>query len=521
MIYWWRRSLAAQFIGFTLLALVVSQAITFLISWDERAKALQAAMKSEFFSRSASITRLMETIAPELRERVLLASETSYSRFWLSNEDISNPTVWRSRAVEELARPLDNFVDLSQKFGLNASSAGARLSAQDVAKANSGENWTSPMQVLWNQPQPAKFVYFDGRSGYGLAIRLNDGVWLNCAYHKVDTTSWWNSKSLTSLGTTALILSLIGVFIASRIARPLRRLAVSAEALGRGENLPPLPEEGPDDIRRTSEAFNRMQQRLHRFVEDRTRMLAAIGHDLRTPLTSLRLRAEFVKDAEVQEKMVSTIDELRSMTEAAISFAQGESTVEETRAIELQALVSSICDDLADIGLPVVYMDGDKTTYRCRPDGLRRAVRNLAENAVRYAGHARVYVQQSAAGVDIVVEDNGPGIPEGMTDKVFAPFFRLETSRNRDTGGVGLGLSIARAVARQHGGDIALYPNNPGLKAVISLPKEGRVDPPSSKRSRNSKSAISLKRPARNNTVPAAEPQAPARASLSLPRPKT
>lgn len=475
MIYWWRRSLAAQLIGFTLFALVVSQALTFMISWDERTKALHAAMKGEFFSRCASMTRLMESMPEPLREQALLASETSYSRFWLSKEEPIDANAWRGRAATELTRPIENFIDLGRKYGLRSNSVTERLTFAEVMAANASESWVTPPLVLWSLPRPAKFVYFDDHNGYGLAIKLNDGVWLNTAFYKNIGDGWWDSKSLTSLAITALILSLIGVFIASRIARPLRRLAVSAEALGRGENLPPLPEEGPDDIRRTAEAFNKMQQRLHRFVDDRTRMLAAIGHDLRTPLTSLRLRAEFVKDVDVQQKMLSTIDELQSMTEAAISFARGESTTEETRAIELEALVGSICDDLADLGLPVEYIEGPKTTYRCRPDGLRRAVRNLTENAVRYGGHAKVYICHSSGTVDIVVEDTGPGIPEDMKEKVFVPFFRLETSRNRDTGGVGLGLSIARAVARQHGGDILLQPNDPGLKAIISLPQEGHV----------------------------------------------
>ncbi|HEX8044643.1 ATP-binding protein [Rhizobium sp.] len=488
MIYWWRRSLAAQFIGFTLLALVVSQALTFVISWDERTKALHAAMKSEFFSRCASVTRLMESVPEPLRNQALFASETSYSRFWLSSEEPTDANAWRTRAATELTRPIENFIDLTGKYGVRSNPKASSLMSKEVIAADASIRWTTPPPVLWTSPQPAKFVYFGDHNGYGLAIKLGDGVWLNTAFYKPDIDQWWSLKSLTSLMITALILSLIGVFIASRIARPLRRLALSAEALGRGENLPPLPENGPDDIRRTAEAFNRMQERLHRFVDDRTRMLAAIGHDLRTPLTSLRLRTEFVKDVDIQQKMLSTIDELQSMTEAAISFARGESTAEETRAIELEALVGSICDDLADLGLPVEYIEGPKTTYRCRPDGLRRAVRNLTENAARYGGYAKVYILHSATTIDIVVEDNGPGIPESMMEKVFAPFFRLEASRSRDTGGVGLGLSIARAIARQHGGDIQLTPNAPGLKAVISLPQEGQVQTPAkvSRRKRRS-----------------------------------
>jgi signal transduction histidine kinase len=251
----------------------------------------------------------------------------------------------------------------------------------------------------------------------------------------------------------------------------LRRLAASAEAVGRGENVPPLPESGPDDIRKTTEAFNRMQARLFRFVEDRTRMLAAIGHDLRTPLTSLRLRAEFVNDPETHQRMLSTIDEMQSMTESMIALARGEATIEETRIVDLNALLGSLCDDLIDLGQPIHYRDTVKITYRCRPDGLRRAVRNLIENAVRYAGAAEVSIKQSSGSIELVIADRGPGIPEQMNEKVFAPFFRLENSRSRETGGVGLGLSIARAIARHHGGDITLSPNEPGLRAVLSLPR--------------------------------------------------
>lgn len=477
MIKIWKRSLATQFIGFTLAALIISQALAFLISWDERTAALRAAAKSEFFSRGASITRLLESVPPQLQEQVLHASETNYSKFWLTDREPETARVWRLQAVEQLSRQLENFVDLSQKFGWATPSRPQLPNPNEVARENTDEEWASPLPILWDLPQPAKFLYFDRRRGFGLAVRLSDGRWLNFALYQENTGRWWNSKSLTSVGLTALILALIGIFIASRISRPLRNLARSAEALGRGENLPPIPEEGPEEIRRTAEAFNKMQSRLHRFVEDRTKMLAAIGHDLRTPLTSLRLRTEFVKDNETQRKMLSTIDELQAMTEAAISFARGESTEEETRAMQLEALICSICDDQADLGHPVTYVEGAKTTYRCRPDGLRRAVRNLVENAVRYGGEAKVFIRHTATTIDIVVEDRGPGIPEAMKEKVFAPFFRLETSRNRDTGGIGLGLSIARAVVRQHGGEISFVPGETGMQAVISLPREGEVNP--------------------------------------------
>jgi signal transduction histidine kinase len=235
--------------------------------------------------------------------------------------------------------------------------------------------------------------------------------------------------------------------------------------------VPPLEERGPEEIRRTASAFNQMQARLHRFIDDRTKMLAAIGHDLRTPLTSLRLRTEFVKDEEIQRKMLATIEELQNMTEAAIAFARGQSTEEETRPIQLEALVGSICDDQEDLGYPVTLVRAEKITYRCRPDGLRRAVRNIVENAVRYGGEANVSIHRTASSVDIVVDDRGPGIPDAMREKVFAPFFRLEASRNKQTGGIGLGLAIARAVVRQHGGDIVFVSKDAGMRTIISLPR--------------------------------------------------
>ena len=159
-------------------------------------------------------------------------------------------------------------------------------------------------------------------------------------------------------------------------------VAASAEAIGRGENVPPLPEEGTDDIRQMTAAFNRVQARLFRFIEDRTRMLAAIGHDLRTPLTSLRLRTEFVTDPDIQQRMLATVDEIQTMTEATIAFARGEATAEETRTVDLNALVGSLCDDLAEMQQPVAYRDAEKLAYRCRPDSLRRAIRNVIENGV-------------------------------------------------------------------------------------------------------------------------------------------
>jgi signal transduction histidine kinase len=202
-------------------------------------------------------------------------------------------------------------------------------------------------------------------------------------------------------------------------------------------------------------------------------MLAAISHDLRTPLTSLRLRAEFVTDEETREKLLGTIEEMQAMTEATLVFAREEATGEPTRTVDLAALLESLCADLADLGWSVSFAEAEPMAYRCRADALRRALRNLIENAVRYGGQARVALGASADGIEITIDDDGPGIPPQDLERVFQPFVRLELSRNRSTGGVGLGLAIARGIIRAHGGDILLANRPHGLRALLRLPRAG------------------------------------------------
>ena len=469
----WRRSLAAQFICFMLLALLVSQGIGFFMSWDERGQALRLAAKGEFLSRAASIAKLLEATPPALAADVLGASDTSYTRFWLSAEEPTDADAWRRRAKAELSEPLPKLNDPprpSEATVAEAPPAAPEPGILDFAAVADPTPWNELPAYAWPLSRPAKFIYLDSVKGMGLAVRLDNGTWLNTAYAKALPNAFWTSQSAISLAITAVVLSVIGVLVARGIARPMRRLAVAAEALGRGEAVPPLPEQGPDDIRHTAEAFNRMQARLQRFVDDRTRMLAAIGHDLRTPITTLRLRAEFVTDPDLQERMLTTLAEMQTMTEATLAFAREEATAEETRTVDLDALVGSLCDDLTDIGQDVTFVGGPRIGYRCRPDALRRAVRNLVENAVRYGERARVSLARRGDTVCIVVADDGPGIPDALREQVFAPFFRLEQSRNRETGGVGLGLSIVRAIAHHHGGEVRFEHGTGGFAAVLCLP---------------------------------------------------
>ncbi len=251
----------------------------------------------------------------------------------------------------------------------------------------------------------------------------------------------------------------------------MARLAEAADRLGRGEDVEPLPESGPREVRSTTSAFNQMRERLRRFVDDRTRMLAAISHDLRTPITTLRLRAEFIDDEESRTKILETLDEMQSMAEATLAFVREQSEREDTRTVDLTSLISSLCDDLSDLGKDVVFDPGEKILCRCRPSGIKRVLRNIIENAVRYGDRARVKLVQDAGHVVVTVDDDGPGIRSEDLEDVFQPFVRLETSRSKETGGVGLGLAIARSIIRNHGGDITLRNRaGGGLSVQIKFP---------------------------------------------------
>lgn len=482
MIGVWNRSLTARFVAVMLMALAISQGISFLLFTDEMGGVLLRAAKAEFLSRSASVAQVLETTPPAVQDDILQASGTSYTRFWVTPNFPGDVESWRRGAKQRLAEPLPTLANLagSEAGGREAAAPPApTLAPQPVSTAGAASapaagapytTWLDLPAHAWPLSRAAKFMYWGDTGGMGLAVQLKDGSWLNSAFSKKMANSMWTTRSLISLAVTAIVLSLCAVFIARTMTKPMRRLAAAAEALGRGESVAPLEERGPDDLRHTAVAFNLMQSRLQRFVEDRTRMLAAIGHDLRTPITSLRLRAEFVSDDETREKMLDTLDELRAMTEATLAFSREQATEEVTRNVDLTALVGSLCDDLVEIGYEVACAEGPKISYRCRPDALKRAVRNLVENAVRYGERARVTLRTTPQAIEIVIEDDGPGIPSDITEKVFEPFFRLEHSRNRETGGIGLGLSISRNMVRHHGGDITLTNTGQGLRATISLP---------------------------------------------------
>ncbi len=304
-----------------------------------------------------------------------------------------------------------------------------------------------------------------------IALGLRDGSWLRVGLHR-GRVPW--RRGMAPLGWLVLTVVLVlcaAIWAAHRMTRPLRRFAEAADRFGVDVRAPPMPEDGSRELRRAASAFNRMQERLRRFVDDRTMMLAAISHDLRTVLTRLRLRAEFIEDGEQQNKAVADIDEMQAMLDETLSFARDDAREEAAATVNLPALLEGLCAGMSDAGQAVTYQGPADLSIQCRATALRRAFRNILDNAVRYGERARVSLSENAGDAVVEITDDGPGIPEDMREKVFQPFFRLETSRSRETGGTGLGLSSARTILRRHGGDITLHdaPNG-GLLVRVTLP---------------------------------------------------
>ena len=308
------------------------------------------------------------------------------------------------------------------------------------------------------------------------SLRLPSGEWLNERATVARYPPFWSRGFLLAwLVMTAASAALVG-WAASRFGAPMRRLAAAAEQLGVDVNAAPLPEEGTGEARAAAVAFNVMAARIRRFVHDRTFMLTAIGHDLRTPITRLKLRAEWMEDEEQQRKMLADLDELEGMVAATLAFGRADANTEAPAALDLAELLRTILEEAGDarpqLADRCVYGGPAHQVVRARPVAIKRALANLVLNALNHGGNVRACLEPPRDGmVTVLVEDDGPGIPPGELERVFEPFLRLEASRNRETGGAGLGLPIARTLLRAHGGDVTLVNRaTGGLRAVVTLP---------------------------------------------------
>ena len=439
----WPRSLAARTAFVLIAGLVVVQIAGLTIHALDRVDALRLAQSREIAVRVISIYRTVMMTAPERREAVL-------------DELRHAPGVTAELARDPPTSELPDELPPGQRL--------LRVNL-NLVPLMGVPHWRG-LRILADHDRHRLII----------AMRIPEGDWLDLTVAVEPLRPWHSPRFLAAFLLMTVTAAGLTVWAVRRLTAPVRTLAAAAEALGRDVNAAPLPEGGPTEVATAAAAFNTMASRIRRFVQDRTELLTAIGHDLRTPITRLKLRAEFVEDDEQRGKMLADLEELEAMVSATLAFGRDARTTEPVAPLDLAELLRTVLDETGDTrpdaATKLAYDGPPHLTVQGRTLALKRAFANLVSNAVVYGGSARITLNPPAGGVaGIEGGDDGPGIPPGELERVFEPFHRSEPSRNRETGGVGLGLPIARNILRAHGGDVTLA-NRPmsGVKATVTLP---------------------------------------------------
>ncbi|MDO9405486.1 MAG: ATP-binding protein [Polaromonas sp.] len=444
---WVPRSLTGQLLALLVGGLVASHAIGLLLLSRDQGD-IHPLARSKGTYMFARMFKAVEQLEPGLAASVLASATAPRAAFELGDAPFAHTpddpsTAGESQLAELIGRP------------------------ESAVRACVGDDCA-----------PGDVTREDGRPLIPMVLQAQrpDGRWVQATLWTETRTRWWWPVSFWLQASLIPIFLAVGLAVRS-VARPGRALVAAAGRVSRGERVEELKVEGPTEMREIIQAFNQMQLRISRFVDDRTRMLAAISHDFRTPITSLRLRAELLEDDTLRRPMVRTLDEMRCMVDETLQFARDDAFNEPTDNVDLRSLLDEVIEDQRTLGRDVSWAaePGALAPYRCRPLALKRAVSNLVDNAVRYGHRARVRLAltEGDANLHVEVEDDGPGIASEHLEAAFKPFARLpQGTPAQRRGGSGLGLSIARSCARAHGGDIQLLPRDDGggLRARLSLP---------------------------------------------------
>ncbi|WP_160970672.1 ATP-binding protein [Pseudomaricurvus sp. HS19] len=462
----WPRKLLGQMILLVVLALLLAQGINLWLLSEAHERALRYNSERFIVRQFASAVAVIEQTPSSLHRSVLRAWQRPGGRYQLTGTEPELPED-RSSYARELREQLLERLGGEYAARTKVSIDEVRFPERD---AHHRSEHRPPDTWFRYRPRPPL-------REVRLAVQLNGGDWLVTRQRAPDGTPMLAASTFIFLSLALLMVIAVVFWQMRRITRPLQRLARAAEDLGRGKKIPPLLEEGPEDISHTVSAFNSMNHRIERFVSERTQMLAALSHDLRTPITAMRLRLELMADSEEKDKLLRSLEEMQQMSEATLAFVRQSGDGEATRPVDINALLGSLCDDLQEMGMAVEWQEGEPVVLEVRPVSLKRALRNLLENAVKYGSSAKASMTATAGWLTIEICDQGPGIPEEQLEAVFEPFRRIEQSRNRGTGGTGLGLSIARQIVTSHGGSLTLHNadtaqgTGAGLIARVRLPR--------------------------------------------------
>ena len=464
---WLPRSVGGQLLALLLLALAITQGLSLILLTGERNLAVRAALGLEAAGRAANVALLLEAAPTALQGSILASADSPLVRFALEATPQTPHSSFEAVAmVARMRQILGDARDIrAEVHGLAGPPPELPEGLPDAMRPMHRAMIPMHRAMMAARPEPVELT---------LSIRLEGGNWLNVRTMFQRPGVQWSPRALLPLVLMLAAVALVAGVTARRIVGPMRALAAGAERLGRGLDAAPLALTGPTEVQEATQAFNRMQARLTRLIAERTRMLAALSHDLRSPLTAMRLRVELLAEDEDSTRLKALVEEMQAMVEQTLDFAraaaqgaaaQGEAVQEVNLAALLAALVSDAGEGRATLAA------SDPVRVNLRPTAIRRALRNLIDNALRYGTRAEVALVRQGGEAVITIADHGPGLPEDQLEAVFEPFVRGEASRSRATGGVGLGLAIARSIARAQGGEVTLA-NRPegGLLATLRLP---------------------------------------------------
>jgi signal transduction histidine kinase len=454
--------------------LVIAQLASAYLNYSERDRLLFRAGGARSAQRIADIANLLDTMSVEERRRVVAIL------------NVPPLVVSLDRAPIDEARSAPATDEADEARNAFVTALRGALDKERPIRVGRGE-W----RPAWAPPHlrdgPREFAREQREAGamrdgppekrrrprgifFLTQVALTDGTWVTFDALVPNPTVAPAWRLIASLSILLLAVLVLSWFAVRWVTRPLHTLAAAADALGRDIQRPPLPEAGPSEVKRAAHAFNTMQAKLVQLIADRGRVLAAMSHDLKTPLTRLRLRAELLEDTALRDKLERDLAEMEAMIAQTLDFLRGTEGHRESAPLDMVALLESLQTDYAETGRDVRVTPASAAPYQGDLRLLRRAITNLLDNAIRYGERARVSIEDSAEALVIRVADDGPGIPAAELEKVFEPFYRVEGSRSRETGGSGLGLAIARSIAQAHGGDIRLRNRAAGgLEATLTL----------------------------------------------------
>ncbi len=460
---WLPQSLFGRVALILLTGLLLAQLLAAALQFRDRSQRLVNASGVFSAERIAEIVRLLDDVGVTERKRLVSILNVPPLRVslkqpvWKQSDSMTGNAL-KVRFQQSLQR------QLGQRYAIRVAVSDQPLVGGEHNMRNLNQHNMNHMQAV-GMSTPVALIFM-------AQVKLRDGIWVTFENSIAEEVLADSTSLLVTLGIilgTVLLVSLLAV---RWVTRPLSMLADAAEKLGGNINQPALQETGPSEMRHAAKAFNLMQNRLQRFIEDRMRLLTAISHDLKTPITRMRLRSEMLDDSVIRSAFIKNLDEMQAIAAETLDFLRAENLREPLQTLDVCVLFESLRDDAAEIGQVIKIGDCNGIYYHGRPLALKRCISNLISNAIKYAGDAQVTFNNSTEMLEIIVTDTGPGIPDEKLEQVFEPFYRLDSSRGRDTGGTGMGLSIARNIALSHGGELVLS-NNPegGLQASLRLPR--------------------------------------------------